>query len=89
MVIKRCLFPSQEFPRDHERNSCQIHLFFLRQTGNKRIFRSIEYDTMRARGVYKLCLGIVVLHSAFAQSPRPVDFVVLNPGAEWYSHNDK
>lgn len=68
MVIKRCLFPSQEFPEDHERNSCQIHhLHLLRQTGNKRIFRSVEYDTMRARGVYKLCLGFVVLHSAFAR----------------------
>lgn len=30
-----------------------LWFFFLRQTGNMRIFRSVEYDTMNARGVYK------------------------------------
>ena len=54
--------------------------FLLRQTGNIRIFRSVEYDTMNARGVYKLAQRLLFFTVLNAQSPKSDDLVVALNG---------
>lgn len=56
----------------------EIHVKFIifpRQTGSIRIFRSVGYDTMHARGVYKLSERSLFCTVPNAQSPKPVDLV--------------